>query len=197
MILTTSRSYRVDLRPLACWYCWFESRREHGCLSLVSVVCCHVKVSATGRSLECVLCVCVCVRVCCVCAVCMCAVCVCVCVCCMCVLCVCVLCVCCVCAACMCALCVVCVLCVCCVFLSVIRCNNNPLHLQRVGKRDQNLRKRNKVSKKEIDSNSVDKICRKPNSPSAGQEILHPLRSNGVCYGVHKIPQLFLRICAR
>jgi hypothetical protein len=27
----------VDLRPLACWYCGFESRRPHGCLS----VCCE------------------------------------------------------------------------------------------------------------------------------------------------------------
>jgi len=28
-----------SLWPLACWYCVFESRREHGCLSLASVVC--------------------------------------------------------------------------------------------------------------------------------------------------------------
>jgi len=55
----------------------------YGCLSIVTVACCQVEVSATGRSLvqrsptECVVCVCVCV----------------------------------------------------CVSLSVIRCNNNPLHL--------------------------------------------------------------------
>ena len=33
------------------WDCRFESRREHGRLSLASVVCCQVEVSATGRSL--------------------------------------------------------------------------------------------------------------------------------------------------
>jgi hypothetical protein len=36
---------------LAYWDCGFESRRGHGCLSLMSVVCCHVEVSATGWSL--------------------------------------------------------------------------------------------------------------------------------------------------
>jgi len=30
--------------------CVFESLREHGCLSLVSVVCCQGKVTASGRS---------------------------------------------------------------------------------------------------------------------------------------------------
>jgi hypothetical protein len=40
--------YGVDLRPFACWDCGFESRRGRGCLSLVSVVCCQVEVSATG-----------------------------------------------------------------------------------------------------------------------------------------------------
>jgi hypothetical protein len=38
----------VGLRPVACWDCGFESRKRHGCLSLVSVVCCLVEVSATG-----------------------------------------------------------------------------------------------------------------------------------------------------
>ena len=38
------------LPSLDCWDCWFESRQEHLCLSLVSVVCCQVEVSATGRS---------------------------------------------------------------------------------------------------------------------------------------------------
>jgi hypothetical protein len=41
----------VDLRSLACWDCGFESRRRHGCLSVVSVVCCQVEVSATIWSL--------------------------------------------------------------------------------------------------------------------------------------------------
>jgi hypothetical protein len=41
----------VGLRPLAYWDCGFESRREHGCLSVVSVVCCQVEVSASGWSL--------------------------------------------------------------------------------------------------------------------------------------------------
>ena len=41
----------VGLGPLACWDCGFESRRGHRCLSVVSVVCCQVEVSATGRSL--------------------------------------------------------------------------------------------------------------------------------------------------
>ena len=30
--------------------CGFESQRGHGCLSPVSVVCCQVDVSATGRA---------------------------------------------------------------------------------------------------------------------------------------------------
>jgi hypothetical protein len=38
----------VGLRPLAYWDCGFESRRGHGCLSVVSIVCCQVEVSATG-----------------------------------------------------------------------------------------------------------------------------------------------------
>ena len=33
----------VDLQPLGCWDCGFESRRGHGCLSVVSVVCCYVE----------------------------------------------------------------------------------------------------------------------------------------------------------
>jgi hypothetical protein len=38
---------------VAAWFSvsGFESRRGHGCLSLVSVVCCQVEVSATARSL--------------------------------------------------------------------------------------------------------------------------------------------------
>jgi len=30
----------VDLRLLAWWHCRFESRRGHGCLSVVNVMCC-------------------------------------------------------------------------------------------------------------------------------------------------------------
>ena len=41
----------VGLRPLACWDRGFESHRGHGCLSVVSVVCCQVEVSATSWSL--------------------------------------------------------------------------------------------------------------------------------------------------
>ena len=37
----------VGLRPLACLDCGFESSRGHGCRSVVSVVCCHVEVSAS------------------------------------------------------------------------------------------------------------------------------------------------------
>jgi hypothetical protein len=34
--------------PLSCWDCGFESRPGHGCLSLMSVACCHIEVSAFG-----------------------------------------------------------------------------------------------------------------------------------------------------
>jgi len=30
----------LGLRQLACWDCGFESRRWHGCLSGLDVVCC-------------------------------------------------------------------------------------------------------------------------------------------------------------
>jgi hypothetical protein len=36
------------LLPIAYWEYRFESRRRHGCLSLVSVVCCQVEVSAAA-----------------------------------------------------------------------------------------------------------------------------------------------------
>jgi len=42
--------YDGSLRPLACRDCGFESRQGHGCLFVVSVVCCQVEVSAKGRS---------------------------------------------------------------------------------------------------------------------------------------------------
>jgi hypothetical protein len=42
---------RVGVRSLAWWYFGFESRRGHGCLSVVNVVCCQVEVSATSWSL--------------------------------------------------------------------------------------------------------------------------------------------------
>jgi hypothetical protein len=38
----------VGLRLLACWDRGFQSCREHGCLSVVTVVCCQVEVSALG-----------------------------------------------------------------------------------------------------------------------------------------------------
>jgi len=38
----------VGLRPLACWDCGFEYRRGHGYVSVVSVVCSQVEVSAWG-----------------------------------------------------------------------------------------------------------------------------------------------------
>jgi hypothetical protein len=39
------------MRPLACRDCGFEPCQRRGCLSLVSVVCCQVEVSAPGLSL--------------------------------------------------------------------------------------------------------------------------------------------------
>ena len=41
----------VGLWAFACRDCGFEFHRGHGCLSVVSVVCCQVEVSATDRSL--------------------------------------------------------------------------------------------------------------------------------------------------
>jgi hypothetical protein len=41
----------LGLRPFACWDCGFEYRWGHGCLSLVSALCCQVKVSALDQSL--------------------------------------------------------------------------------------------------------------------------------------------------
>ena len=46
-----SQYFLFKSEPLACWDCGFESRRGHGYLSLVNVVCCHVEVSASGLSL--------------------------------------------------------------------------------------------------------------------------------------------------
>jgi len=43
--------YDVGLRPLAYWDCVFESRRGHGCLSIVNVACFQVGVSALSWSL--------------------------------------------------------------------------------------------------------------------------------------------------
>jgi hypothetical protein len=39
--------FRRSLRPLASWDCGFEYDRRHGCLSVVSVVCCKVEVFPT------------------------------------------------------------------------------------------------------------------------------------------------------
>ena len=47
-IIVDSSSRVVGLRPLTCWDCRFESRRGHGYLSVVSVVCCQVAVTTTG-----------------------------------------------------------------------------------------------------------------------------------------------------
>ena len=41
----------LRLRSAAARRCGFETRREHGCLSLVSVVCCQVDVSARSSTL--------------------------------------------------------------------------------------------------------------------------------------------------
>ena len=43
--------YGEGLPPITCWDCGFEFHQGHGCLFVVSVVCCQVEVSATGRSL--------------------------------------------------------------------------------------------------------------------------------------------------
>ena len=52
------------MRPIAFWYCGFESHLSHDCLSLLNVVCFQVEVYETGRSLvqrSPTECVCVCV----------------------------------------------------------------------------------------------------------------------------------------
>jgi hypothetical protein len=41
--------YEDDLPSIFCLYWGFESRRMHGCLSLVCAVCCQAEVSAMGR----------------------------------------------------------------------------------------------------------------------------------------------------
>ena len=52
ILLTTCRSQWLrGLRPFACWDRGFESHWGYGCLSVVSVVCCQVEVSATSWSL--------------------------------------------------------------------------------------------------------------------------------------------------
>ena len=61
-------AHGVGLRPLACWGCEFESHRGYGWPSLVSVLCCQGKVSASGSSFVQMspteyVCVCVCVCV--------------------------------------------------------------------------------------------------------------------------------------
>ena len=43
--------YGEGVRLIACWDCGFESCRGHGCLFVVSVMCCQLELSATGRSL--------------------------------------------------------------------------------------------------------------------------------------------------
>jgi hypothetical protein len=46
-----ARSNAWDYGRSLFWDCGFEQRQGHGCLSLVSVVCCQVEVSATSWSL--------------------------------------------------------------------------------------------------------------------------------------------------
>jgi hypothetical protein len=46
--LSSRAAQGAGLRLLTCWDRRFESRRGHGCLSLVSVVCYQVEVSASG-----------------------------------------------------------------------------------------------------------------------------------------------------
>jgi hypothetical protein len=41
--------FGVGLRPLASWDCGFDSRRDHGYLSLLSVVCCQVEFSMSAN----------------------------------------------------------------------------------------------------------------------------------------------------
>jgi hypothetical protein len=41
----------VGLRPLTCWDCGFKCQQVHGCMSLVSVVCCQVQVSVMSLPL--------------------------------------------------------------------------------------------------------------------------------------------------
>ena len=48
---TQHRRGRRAAGPLACWDLGFESHRGHGYLSVVSVVCCQVEVSARSWSL--------------------------------------------------------------------------------------------------------------------------------------------------
>ena len=50
-IIVAARSKACDLRPLACWDCGFESRRGGAWMSVVSVVCYLVEVSAVSWSL--------------------------------------------------------------------------------------------------------------------------------------------------
>jgi hypothetical protein len=47
-MLCVNRPEGVGLLPLACRDCGFESHRRHKCLSVGSVVCCQLEVSATS-----------------------------------------------------------------------------------------------------------------------------------------------------
>jgi len=51
LISLAARSKAWVFRPLACWERGLESHRRHGYLSLMSVVCCEVEVSAMCRFL--------------------------------------------------------------------------------------------------------------------------------------------------
>ena len=47
-----ARPKGVGQRPLACWYCGFESLRGRGYLSHVSVVCCRCQLKCDGTRAE-------------------------------------------------------------------------------------------------------------------------------------------------
>jgi hypothetical protein len=48
LLLQLPRGVRRWSMSVACWDCVFESRRGHGCLSVETVVCYQVEVSASG-----------------------------------------------------------------------------------------------------------------------------------------------------
>jgi len=51
IIIKYTKNNFVGLRPFARWDCGFKSHRGYGCLSVVSVACFQVEVSATDWSL--------------------------------------------------------------------------------------------------------------------------------------------------
>jgi len=96
------RGLRCGSAAARWWDCRFESLRRHGCLSLVTVLCCQVEVCvggggshhSSGGVLPTVVCLCVCVSLC------------------------------------------------------VIKCNNNPVRLQRICGRDQAEKRKSRILNK-------------------------------------------------